>query len=313
VAGIIAADPVTGIGFHGIAPGATILPVRVTDRETDNTGATELVDPAILARGIRYAVDSGAKVINLSMAGDQDQKPVRQAIAYAVHKDVVVVAAAGNRQSADSGTLPSYPASYAGVIGVGSIDISGARASNSQVGPYVDLVAPGDGVLITTRRTGHMYASGTSFAAPFVSATAALVRSAWPKLTAPQVIARLRATAAPARGGTGSQEYGAGIVDPYRAVTEGLAGAAVKVPKATIPVPDQRLLAQRAWWYDADTNARRLTTLAIGTALALALVGGLLAAGRRRRWSAGRSALVRRAAPRDGADPLPEHLFGRDF
>jgi type VII secretion-associated serine protease mycosin len=311
VASIIAADPVPGIGFHGIAPGARILPVRVTDRETGDSGRGQVISPAILARGIVYAVDQGARVINLSISGDKDEKPVRQAIAYAVRKDVVVVAAAGNRQADDPGTLPSYPAAYPGVLGVGAIDIAGARTSGSQTGPYVDLVAPGDGVLAATRRTGHQYVSGTSFATPFVAATAALVRAAWPKLTAAQVVQRLRATATPARGGTGSQQYGAGIVDPYRAVTEGLAGSARTMPRATMAPPNQQLLANTAWWHDAGADARGLTGFAVGAALVLTLAGGLLAAGRRRRWRAGRTSIIRGEAPREPADPLPEQLFSQ--
>jgi subtilisin family serine protease len=142
-----------------------------------------------------------------------------------------------------------------------------------------------------------------------VSATAALVRAAWPKLTAAQVVQRLRATATPARGGAGSQEYGAGIVDQYRAVTEGLAGAARTVPRATMPPPDVQLLANRAWWHDAGAEARGLTSVAVGAALVLTLAGGLLAAGRRRRWRASRTSIIRLTAPRDPTDPLPEHLF----
>lgn len=311
VASIIAAEPVTGIGFHGIAPGARILPVRVTDRETGDQNAVRTIDPAVLARGIVYAVDQGAKVINLSMAGGGDKKPVRQAIAYAVRKDVVVVAAVGNQQADEPGTQASYPASYPGVLGVGAIDIAGAKTSGSQVGPYVDLVAPGDGVLAGTRHSGHMYVNGTSFAAPFVSATAALVRAAWPKLTAAQVVQRLQATATPARGGAGSPEYGAGIVDPYRAVTEGLSGSGRTVPAATMAPPDLQQLAAHAWWRDAGAEARELTNLAVATALALIVTGGLLTAGRRRRWLAGRSQVARTSGPREPAEALPEHLFSR--
>jgi type VII secretion-associated serine protease mycosin len=308
VASIIGADPANGIGFHGIAPGVKILPVRVTDRESDMQ-LTRTVAPAVLARGIVYAVDQGAKVVNLSMAGDRDEKAIRQAIAYAVRKDVVVVAAVGNRQNDTPGIQPSYPASYPGVLGVGAIDIAGARA-NSQTGPYVDIVAPGDGVLAATRRTGHMYVSGTSFAAPFVSATAALVRSAWPELTAAQVIQRLRATATPARGGSGSPEYGAGIVDPYRAVTEGMAASARTVPAATVRPADEQQLATQAWWRRTGTEARGLTGIAVASALALALTGGLLAAGRRRRWSAARTVVPRPGSQlQPDREPPPERLF----
>ncbi|MFB6720126.1 type VII secretion-associated serine protease mycosin [Kribbella sp. NPDC056345] len=310
VAGIIAAAPTTGIGFHGVAPGVKILPVRVTDREAAEGESSRTVDPDVLARGIVYAVDQGAKVINLSMAGSQNRRQVRQAVAYAVRKDVVVVASVGNRQSNQAESLPSYPASYPGVLGVGAIDIAGARAGGSQAGSYVDLVAPGDGVLSTSRVTGHMYVSGTSFAAPFVSATAALVRAAWPKLTAPQVIERLRATATPARGGAGSAAYGAGIVDPYRAVTEGMPSRTVAVPAAAPAVPDVQELAAAAWRQRTGDGARGMTILAVATAALLTVLGGILVAGRRRGWLAGR-AQIGLPSGKPVVEELPENLFNR--
>lgn len=311
VAGIIAADGLPGVGFAGVAPGARILPVRVSERETDNTGSTEEINPNILAKGIKYAVDARARVINLSLAGFRDERPVRQAIAYAVAHDVVVVAAVGNGQGSDSGNLPAYPASYPGVIGVGAIDNAGARVTASQVGPYVDLVAPGSSVLAPTRVAGHAYADGTSFAAPFVAGTAALVRSAWPKLTAAQVAQRLMATADPARGGSGSQEYGAGIVDPYRAVTEGLAvGAAKKLPAAHVPPPDEHELALAAWWQSRGSRARITAVLAAGGMAVVVLLSWLTTAGHRRRWAVGRSAIAHNAGG-EQADLPPEFLFAR--
>ncbi len=311
VAGIIAAEPVPGVGFHGIAPGATILPVRVTDRAATEGEAARSIDPAILARGIVYAVDHGARVINLSLSGGRDDKPVRQAVAYAVDRDVVVVAAAGNRQTDGSAGRPSYPASYPGVLGVGAISINGARTSGSQTGQYVGLVAPGDGVLSATRRSGHMYLSGTSFAAPFVSATAALVRSAWPKLTAAEVIQRLKATAVPARGGSGSEGYGAGVIDPYRAVTEGMSARAVRVPAAAGTPPDPQALEARAWWSTAGTDAQALTAISLTAAAVVAVGTGVLAGGRRRRWAASRRSSPAPVRKEPTPDVLPEHLFGR--
>jgi len=287
VAGIIAADSRTGIGFQGIAPGARILPVRVSEREIDETGQTQLIDPRILAQGIKYAADQGAQVINLSIAGSRDQQAVRQAVAYAVAKDVVVVAAVGNRQTGTA-RLPSYPASYPGVVGVGAVDIAGARVSASQIGPYVDLVAPGAGVLTTTRVDGQAYQNGTSYAAPFVAGTAALIRSAWPELTAPQVIQRLLATATPARGGQSGTEYGAGIVDPYRAVTEGMATKGRSEPAIVVPPPDQEQLAVTAWWRRRGADARQAALASAGGLLCLLLVVSTVMAGRRRRWAAAR-------------------------
>jgi membrane-anchored mycosin MYCP len=294
VASIIAADRANGIGFQGVAPGVRILPVRVSDRDINDSGGVQIIDPGILARGIRYAVDQGAKVINLSLSGDRDQAPVRAAIAYAVKKDVLVVAAVGNRQQNTTDELPSYPAAYQGVLGVGAIDISGARISGSQTGLYVDLVAPGGAVLGATRVGGHQYWEGTSFATPFVAATAALVRAAWPKLTAAQVTQRLIATASPARGGTGSHEYGAGIVDPFRAVTEGMIGTPARTMPALVkPAPDPDQVAITAWWHSTATDAKSLTLLVFGAAALVILLSTVLVAGRRRRWTAARTPITR--------------------
>ncbi|MFI5713011.1 type VII secretion-associated serine protease mycosin [Kribbella sp. NPDC051620] len=309
VAGLISADAAPGIGFQGIAPGARILPVRVSDREANDSGGTRTIDSNVLAAGIKYAADRGAKVMNLSMAGPANQPQVRAAIAYAVRKDVVIVAAVGNGQQDRAQRVPSYPAGYPGVIGVGAIDISGARANSSQIGAYVDLMAPGAGVLSTTRRAGHAYVDGTSFAAPFVAATAALVRSAWPKLTAAQVAQRLRATASPARGGAGSQEYGAGVVDPYRAVTEGLdASKGRAMPPMAEPPVDQQQLAVVAWWVAAGNEARAMTGLALAGVATVILVSAILAAGRRRRWTAARTSLPRSRRPQ-APEPPPDQLF----
>ncbi|MFC9687722.1 type VII secretion-associated serine protease mycosin [Kribbella sp. NPDC056951] len=310
VAGIIAADAEPRIGFEGIAPDARILPVRISERELNDNGQTQAIDQNILAQGIRWAVDRGARVINLSIAGSEDHAPVRRAVAYAVAHDVVVVAAVGNRQSARGSELPSYPASYPGVIGVGSITNAGVRANASQIGPYVDLVAPGESVLTTTRVGGHAYQSGTSFATPFVAGTAALVRAAWPKLTADQVARRLMATAAPAPGGTNSMEYGAGVVDPYRAVAEGMpVGRPAAMPAATLVQPDPHRIAAAAWWQAQGTQARRAALVAGGgTAIAI-LLCCLLIVGRRRRWAVTRHASGRQAVR---ADELPpEFLFAR--
>jgi type VII secretion-associated serine protease mycosin len=306
VAGIIAADGRSGIGFQGIAPGARILPVRVSEREADETGQTQLINPGILAQGIKYAVDQGAQVINLSMAGGRDQKAIRQAVAYAVAHDVVVVAAVGNRQTADA-RLPSYPASYPGVVGVGAVDIAGARASASQIGQYVDLVAPGVGVLTTTRVDGQAYQDGTSYAAPFVAGTVALIRSAWPKLTAAQVIQRLLATATPARGGQSGIEYGAGIVDPYRAVTEGMTPKGRAAPAMVVPPSDHGQLAVAAWWRSRGVDARHAALASAGGLLIVLLLASILLTGRRRRWAAARRPLTADTHPQ--TDIPPDNLF----
>ena len=126
VAGLIAARPVPGVGFAGLAPGATVLPVRVAERE-------EPLDPVVLARAVWYAADQGADVINLSIAGGQDDRYVRDAVAHARAQDAVIVAAAGNQQR-DGRRLPSFPASYDGVLGIGAVDQAGRPAARQLPG-----------------------------------------------------------------------------------------------------------------------------------------------------------------------------------
>jgi len=148
VASIIAAQPVAGIGFAGIAPGALVLPVRQTNSGQDGTGSG-------MAAAIRAATDHGAKVINISAASSIPSQLLADAVSYAQRHDVLIVAAADNQ--AKEGDPRSYPASYPGVIAVGSIDQEGKRSDFSETGDFIDLVAPGAGVLgLGTGGPGHL-------------------------------------------------------------------------------------------------------------------------------------------------------------
>ncbi len=292
VASIIAAQRVQGVGFQGIAPGARILPVRVSDREVDDEGNArgETVSAAKFAQAIRYAVDQGAKVVNLSIVLYEDNGAVRAAVRDALARNVVLVASVGNRHDDNGGPDPTpYPAAYDGVIGVGAIAEDGSRVEKSQIGRYVDLVAPGGAVLAATRVRGHAFWDGTSFAAPFVSGTAALVRAAHPELSASEVSQRLLATTGPARGGRGSTAYGRGVVDPYRAVTDELAeGGPIPPDEASLATADPAEVA-------AEEKRRHTTRLAVllagvggGLAAVLLAAAVVLPRGRRRRWTPGR-------------------------
>ncbi|GAA2385994.1 type VII secretion-associated serine protease mycosin [Dactylosporangium salmoneum] len=282
VAGIIAARPAKDSPFRGLAPGATILALRVSELiEGENgTASGRQGTPAGLANAIRDAVARHAKVINLSLVSYRDDPAVRDAVAAAVGSDVVVVAAAGN--GAEQGNRTPYPAAYDGVIGVGAVAPDGQRVPSSQTGPYVDLVAPGAQVVTTTTPSGLAVVDGTSFAAPFVAATAALIRQYRPDLTAAQVAAQLTATADGGRAGPG---YGAGVLNPYRALTERLGAS---------PGPAAQALAQPARDPRAGTRestARRRTVLialgGLSIVLVAFLVAAVLPAGRRRRWRPG--------------------------
>ena len=132
-----------------------LLPVRVLSR----TGAAPW---SRVATGIVWAVDHGASVVNVSIAGPSGSPALREAVRYAARSGVLVVASAGNT----GGTEPQFPAAYPGVVAVAATDPSGRLADWSSRGAWVDTLAPGCG-----RRTHPAVpACGTSFAAPVVSA-----------------------------------------------------------------------------------------------------------------------------------------------
>lgn len=213
VAGIVAANTDNRRDVAGIAPGCTILPVRVLDSHGTGT------DTAV-AEGIVHAVRNGADVINLSLGMTTPTRVVEDAVEYAHARDVVVVAAAGN-----SGVgWVDYPAAYPGVLAVGATDSSGDRWAYSQSGDNLDLVAPGVNVLSLRPVTGPVTdgpvgrLTGTSVASPHVAGVAALIRSAHPGWTAAAVTDTLLRTAQDL-GPEGVDEwYGYGLVRADRAL-----------------------------------------------------------------------------------------------
>jgi type VII secretion-associated serine protease mycosin len=283
VASIIAAAPSRGVGFRGLAPQVKILPIRVSEQKViEGKESGDYVGVGEFANSIRWAVDHGADVINLSVVFYTDYATLKSAIEYALDKNVVVVGAAGNQYA--EGNRTPYPTAYEGVIGVGSVDQLGQVSAFSQRGPWVDLVAPGAKVLVATPEQGHKEYDGTSFATPFVAGTAALIRQYWPDLNARQVAQRLVATTDPAPG-TDRDAYGAGILNPYRAVTETAAPArrpaAAGLPPHQID-PEEVARAERR----SVTQERALWVA--GLAGAVAVIAVLLAVvvprGSRRRW-----------------------------
>lgn len=209
VAGIAAAVAGNGIGGVGVAPAARILPIQVLNAAGNGDGRD-------VGRAIRFAVDSGARVINLSLGGDQESPSIASALQYAVSRDVLVVAAAGN---GGASAPQKWPAADDLTIAVTAIDQSGNPSGFSQRGAYIDLAAPGSAVL-STARGQYEYLSGTSMAAAFVSGVAALLFSALPTLGAAEARQILEATAVDA-GATGRDEvYGAGILNARAAIGE---------------------------------------------------------------------------------------------
>lgn len=233
VAGTIAQNTSNGTGVAGLAYGACILPVKVLD----DTGSGSFAD---IAEGVYYAVDHGARVINMSLGTSArtlvTSDPVMDpALAYAELKGVVVVAAAGNDGVKKN---VSYPAIVPSVIAVGATDYTGAVTRYSNKGTGLDLVAPGgntavdanldsypDGVLQETNLNGvwnYWFFQGTSMAAPHVSAAAAILLSSGKAATPAEVFTAL-ANSALDKGEAGyDTTYGYGILQVYDALTLGV-------------------------------------------------------------------------------------------
>ncbi|HWS35029.1 MAG TPA: type VII secretion-associated serine protease mycosin [Actinoplanes sp.] len=217
VSAIIVGRPDDNLGVVGIAPRAKILPVRVLDEEN------RYDDALIVAKGVRWAVDHGAKVVNLSLGGSGSSPALAAAIDYAFAKDVVVVACTGNatgtstKQTTKVGVW--YPAREPGVIAVGGMQRDGKEIwSGSIRGKETVVTAPAT-ELVGARPGGYWRVHGTSFAAPMVSATAALIRSRWPDMPAGEVVNRIIRTAQD-RGAPGRDaEFGFGMIDPLAALT----------------------------------------------------------------------------------------------
>jgi type VII secretion-associated serine protease mycosin len=291
VASLIAARPSPRTGFQGLAPDAIVVPIRISEQlQIDGKAFGERGEPAQFAAAIDFAVEQGnAQVINLSLVMTEDNDLVRRAVERALEAGVVVVAAAGNNGDARGGNPTPYPAAYDGVIGVGAVTAAGVHAGYSQRGDYVDLVAIGDGVTVAARGAGNRVEQGTSFATPFVAATAALILQRFGDLSPAQVAQRLTATADPAPGGPGSAEYGAGLLNPYRAVTEVL-GPGTRAPAvaAVVSGEDPALAARDE--RRARSRDRAVLFAAVGTGLVLLVGAGALIVrrGRRRGWEPAR-------------------------
>ncbi len=213
VSGIIAGRNDDTAGVVGIAPKAKILPVRVLD-EDNRYG-----DALIVAQGVRWAVDHGARVINLSLGGNGSSAALAAALDYAFAKDVVVVACTGNTSASSSGGV-WYPAREPGVLAVAGMERDGTTLwSGSITGKETVVTAPATQLVGANTGGDYWKVQGTSFAAPMVSATAALIRSRWPDMPAGEVINRIIRTAKD-KGAAGRDAlFGFGLVDPVGALT----------------------------------------------------------------------------------------------
>ncbi|NEN79795.1 S8 family serine peptidase [Nocardioides zeae] len=294
VAGIIAGRG-GGPGV-GVAPAATIYSVQVADVNTDEGGQDGLVEPSVagLAEGLRWVVSNHAprniKVVNVSMTVDASQSPqIGSLVQQLGQLDVLVVAAnlnveggdppsLGNRPQEDPSDAVAYPAAYElpNVLGVASMPELGAPASSwTRPSYWTDVVAPSGGAFTLLPGGACEVPASSSYAAAVVSGLAAVMFSSGNGWTAPQVAARIKATA----GGVtdAPNAYGgAGVVQPVEALTrvlqvapDGTVTTSTSVPGETVEArapraPEDHLGVSRSeflWW-----------GLLAGAALALALV-----------------------------------------
>src|SRR5215475_3615753 len=149
-----------------VAPDSMIMPLRVFNDQ----GSADIFT---VGKAIRYAVQQGAQVINMSYGTLNDSPTLRTAIKFALNKNVVVVASAGNKNT----SVPQYPAAYNGVITVAATDLLDRKAPFSNYGRYVYVDAPGVNIFSAYPSGYYSVVSGTSFSAPAVAGTAALIRS----------------------------------------------------------------------------------------------------------------------------------------
>jgi len=184
VAGMIGAATDNAAGIAGLGWNTRVMPVQVLCDSGEGFLASEVA-------AIRYAADHGAGILNMSFSSDSAGPALREAVAYAQSKGLVVVAAAGNQEPTGTTEL-QYPAALPDVIGVAALSDSKTLASFSDRGPWVDIAAPGDGAYSTVPDGGYLGGwRGTSFAAPLVSATVALIVASRPGITPAGVASRL--------------------------------------------------------------------------------------------------------------------------
>ncbi|MFJ4504058.1 S8 family serine peptidase [Streptomyces sp. NPDC088864] len=297
---LIAGNGANGQGVKGLAPGARILPLTVfgSSKEAGTNSVTAVM------KALRYAADSDAHIINMSLAienyalDNRTREDFRQVVKYAIRRGKLLLAGTGN--SAEKGNDVSYPAATPGVAGIASVDESGTVAPYSVSGPQVALAAPGEGIPVRCGggMTGYCDSGGTSQATALASASAALIWSMHPDWTGNQVLRVLMNTAArPTEGAVPSRYIGYGTVRPRIAVLGDpgdpgpadvnplVAARAPRAPRATASAPGgtatpvaQPVVADRS-----PASVARVVWTAAGVVLAAVVAAVAVGASRRRR------------------------------
>ncbi|WP_330478780.1 S8 family serine peptidase [Streptomyces platensis] len=249
-------------GVKGLAPDAKILPVGIDLGDKEESYAEPL----------RYAVDHGAKVVNMSFEDFGDTSPAEKAsVDYARKHDVLLVASSGNSGS----SIPHLPSSVPGILAVGAVDIDLKVWKFSSYGPHIKLLAPGLHIRSAGVETPYRLANGTSDSTAYVSAAAALLRSKFPDLTAGQIANRLVKTAGLPDDMKGKKlpdpHYGYGFIRPSKALT-----ANIPAGSENGPLPALKDGSSKASGSGKDAQQATESDKGMSTGVIIGIVGGVV-------------------------------------
>ncbi|MEU9253380.1 type VII secretion-associated serine protease mycosin [Streptomyces sp. NPDC048270] len=283
VAGLIAARPQEGTGFVGLAPDATIIPIRQNDGQGKGNALS-------LSQAIDHAVAKGAQVINISQDTDVPltaDSELGKSVQKAIDAKAVVIASAGN-DGLSGEKRKTYPAAFPGVLAVGASDRNNERAAFSQPGDFIGVAAPGVDMVSTVPGFGQCIDNGTSFSAPYVAGVAALLRAKHGDWSPQQIVWQIQNTAE--RSVKGRDDYvGWGVVDPVRALSQDREAPKAPVPDPGPPPAAAPEAAGLRLTETAQERQERYGTYALGIgAVVIAVIAGTAtvvrdARGRRRR------------------------------
>ena len=220
VSGVAAAVTNNAKGIASVCWQCMILSIKVLNDTCSGSDYS-------VGQGITAAADQGARVINLSLGSSASSSSMANAVNYAWNRGVVIVAASGNTPSPP---IVMYPAAFDNVIAVGSINSNNVRVSDSNYGPWLDVVAPGYIVRTTQNGGSYTYASGTSLASPHVAGLVGLILSVKPGLSNAQVVDIITSTADDLGPLGRDDEYGYGRINVLKALQ--------KAANTQLPPPD---------------------------------------------------------------------------
>ena len=228
VAGTAAASADNGIGVAGVGFKCKIMPVKVSQNNLRDSGGSPLIPNSLGYRGIAYAAENGAHVINCSWGGGSYNQFEQDVIDYAARLGALVVAAAGN----ESSNAVSYPAAYRNVFSVAATNNSDRRSGFSNYGYWVDVAAPGEGIYGTWQPNTYIsFQAGTSFSSPIAAGIAALVKSVHKDWKPAQIAEHIRLAAdnIDSKNPSYVRQLGYGRVNAQRAVMSTFKTPAVRL------------------------------------------------------------------------------------